>query len=357
MTQRNLKAFTLIELLVVISIIALLIGILLPALGTARATALSIVDQTQLRSIAQGQALYSLSNEEYYAGPNTSGWGDVPGENQSEDRYVFNTSSTTPVQTFDWISPILGEELGFSPNRAERFGNIFNDFADPSVRIFNDTVYTGSGASADIAELQEYFTGSRGYKQASYLSPFAMHAWPEPQFRFGTSPPSSDAQVWSDRYGGVPYNWDYPDVTHPGARDPDHRETNFRPRTDRVGPVLSEKVIAMNGTRYLDGRILDFDNQAVPGTFGGFTEGTPQYIENTAYGTSGPGGGLQRELSFRHIGESINMAFFDGHVQNADIQETMERVDWFFPSGMKIGDTRNLDPITRRKWETNQIIP
>jgi prepilin-type N-terminal cleavage/methylation domain-containing protein len=71
--MRKIRAFTLIELLVVISIIALLIGILLPALGAARKTANQMKNSTQIRGQQQGCVIYAQSNNTYLPGMTTAG--------------------------------------------------------------------------------------------------------------------------------------------------------------------------------------------------------------------------------------------------------------------------------------------
>ncbi len=114
----SLHGFTLIELLVVISIIAVLMAILMPALGKVREQARSVVCKTRLRNIGSTFTLYMQDNKGYlppswaFQSELNSGKadGDLTWFLRVKDYYDLKSSGTADVHDYNLFKCPLMED-------------------------------------------------------------------------------------------------------------------------------------------------------------------------------------------------------------------------------------------------------
>ena len=138
MKHTHKNAFTLIELLVVISIIALLIGILLPSLASARVAARQMKDNTQLRGFQQGCFIYAQDNKGAYPGLTPDGK-FVLGRNNIRDNFTGVTGGNRIGQGRDvWVrfgilidQGIITPEYAISPGETDP-NYVVWDASDPA---------------------------------------------------------------------------------------------------------------------------------------------------------------------------------------------------------------------------------
>ncbi len=153
-TPRRL-GFTLIELLVVISIIALLIGILLPALGAARRTARSLASLSNVRQWGIGMMASATDRNEYLP------WvGDSGADNVALDASV-------DMWWGHVVPPYLDQpsyrELGANPDTVPIPPDGGSIFLDPSSDVPDNAPYQNSyGGAAPAVNLNPSFGSSGG---------------------------------------------------------------------------------------------------------------------------------------------------------------------------------------------------
>ncbi len=340
--RRERAGVTLIEVLIAIGVVGVLSGVMIPAIGQARAGVRSVSCQAMQRQLYAETMSWAHSHRERLPGVNTTGRAYYgPGSRNRRKSMHYHSSPVTPTSIFDWISPVMGHSAGLSSNRARRTKQIFEDLGCAATITENHVLY---GRALDREDFQELMT-TEGIGQISYLAPGPFHLLGSPG--------------WG---GGLPkgpyYEW----------RGPARTPQGYLPRLDRVGTVMAEKIFLADGTRYVasDGT-LDFDITVNPEYYGSFTSSTPIYRGSTAYGrsphlpeffserhpskSSYP---MNRNLSYRH-GRRMNVIYFDGHAGSMnEIESKTDAAPWY-PTG-SVFTGANATPESRARHNVDDVL-
>ncbi|HYE01598.1 MAG TPA: type II secretion system protein [Phycisphaerales bacterium] len=192
------RGFTLIELLVVIAIIALLVAILLPALGKARKAARMVVSQSNLRQNSAACASYRANNRERVPITMTyqRGW-DGP------DSAVLGwcTWSHGGKNCDQWWYGAFGG--AFDVEAADR---PMNDYIYPDIDIYAPQMINNSGIRLPATDPSRKSLEMFAFRDPSDANSH-QRAWPNPN-----NPPMSSYDDVGTSYHWNAKWWEQPDI-------------------------------------------------------------------------------------------------------------------------------------------------
>jgi prepilin-type N-terminal cleavage/methylation domain-containing protein/prepilin-type processing-associated H-X9-DG protein len=310
------SGFTLVEMLLVVAILSMLIALLLPMVSQAKEYGHQAVCMNNLRQAGIGFGSYASDCQRYTPGPNTSGY-FLKGVNPTN----VDSEPTDPITFDDWMSPTLGRAIGLPRKKIDRLLAILNhEFRCGSNTFKYDYIYPSQGSLPPAN--QTYYS--------SYSAPFPLH------YYYDAAHASANRQPNGSIFGN---SFD---------KGVDTRTAGYKFRMSTKG-APSGKVFATEGSRYIDADGRVSFNADWGSAFGGnFMNRSP--VLNVIYQGNGSPYKFSTypklhphsaKYAYRHVNDTLNAVFFDGHVKNLD-NLASRKISYWYPKGSKVISTTEL---------------